>query len=178
MGSDSARIPVPSGEAGFTLVEALVAGAIGIVLLLAVQNLVGVATRSQAGTGARSETLGAQRVALERMTRELRQATTINATTPGLVEFQIYGSAPGTARQIRYDCRTSNSCRRYDGPAGGSWTLTNDALVQNVQSATFTTETYAASQDYVAIDLRVSLPGRSLPITLSDGVHLRNKAGS
>ncbi|MBA2763252.1 MAG: hypothetical protein H0U42_01005 [Thermoleophilaceae bacterium] len=163
-------------EDGFSLIELLVASTLSIFLLLVIAGFADIAQRSQSDTGARSDTLGRQRAALERMTRELRQATTVNATTAGLVEFQVYGSAAGVVRQIRFDCRFDARCRRYEGPAGGAWTLTDDSLVDSVQSATFTTQTLAASQDYIGIDLRVSLPGRPIPIALADGVHLRNKA--
>lgn len=176
MDRDPARGRAANGEQGFTLVELLVATAIGLVVMLAIAGFATFAQRSQSDTGARADRLGAQRQALEQMTRELRQATTINTTTPGLVDFQVYGSAPGSVRQIRYDCRTSQRCRRYEGPVPGSLTLTNDALVENVNTATFTTQTVAASQDYVGIELRVALPNRPLPIPLTDGVHLRNKA--
>ncbi len=176
MDRDPGTARAPTGEQGFTLVELLVATSIGLVVMLAIAGFADIAQRSQSDTGARSDRLGAQRQALEQMTRELRQATTINAATPGLVDFQVYGSAPGAMRQIRYDCRTGQRCRRYEGPVPGSLALTNDSLVENVDTATFTTQTLAASQDYIGIELRVALPDRPLPISLSDGVHLRNKA--
>lgn len=165
-------------EAGFTLIELLVATALSIVLLLVIHDFASSAQRSQAATGERSMTLSEQRAALERMTRELRQATTVNASTPGLVDFQVPGAAGGAARRIQYDCRAGYRCRRYEGPATGALTQTDASMVDDVQTATFTAQSLSTSQDYLTIDLRVSLPGRPLTIALTDGVHLRSKGGT
>jgi hypothetical protein len=111
------------------------------------------------------------------MTRELRQATELNATAPGLITFRVLGADGGPQREIRYDCRADARCRRYEGPAGGALAQTHDALVSGVESATFSAQTVDVSQDYVAIELRVALPGRPQPIVLGDGVSVRNAGG-
>jgi prepilin-type N-terminal cleavage/methylation domain-containing protein len=178
VGNLRARLAPIEGERGFTLVELLVSMTLGMIILLAVYNFASIAQDSQADTTARGDALADQRAGMERMTRELRQATTVNTTTPGLVIFQVYGSGGTSLREIRYDCRTGSRCQRHEGPAGGPLAKTHDALVSSIQSATFTPSSLTNSQDYVTIELRVSLPGRAQPIVLSDGVALRNKGYS
>lgn len=172
-----AHARLTSAEAGFTLVELLVASAVGMILLLVIHGFASIAERSRSETGARAEALGEQRAGLERMTRELRQATELNAATPGLITFRVLGADGAPLREIRFDCRSEARCRRFAGPAGGTLVQTHDAIVSGVESATFTAQTVDASQDYVAIELRVTLPGRPQPIVLGDGVTVRNAGG-
>jgi Tfp pilus assembly protein PilW len=162
-------------EQGFSLTELLVATSMMLVVLFAAMGFAEIAPRSASGAIDRSGALATQRTGLERMTRELRQALTLNATTPGVVEFQLYRPGTGAVRQVRYDCSQAGECRRSEGPAGGPLANT-DTLVTGVQSASFTSQTLSASQDYLTISLWVNVPNRAHPIALEDGVHLRNKA--
>jgi Tfp pilus assembly protein PilW len=158
-----------------TLVELLVAAAIGMALFLGSMVLFNSIARIQEGVGNRVEGLAQQRVGLERMTRELRQALTVNLTGPHVVDFQLRRPATAAVREVRFDCGQAAQCRRYEGPLGGPLGPNYAPLVSGVQSASFAVETLAASQDYLAIELRVAVPGREMPIVLADGVHLRNK---
>ena len=181
-----ARLRRLRSETGFTLIEVLVATSLSLILLMAIAGFASFAQKRQADTGNRSDALIQGRAALERITRDLRQATSVNATTPGMITLRMYGAGGTSLRDVRYDCRTNSRCDRFEGPAGGTLTATNTPLigdggpspVSQVQSATFTASTIDVSQDYVEVEIQISLPGRPLPITLSDGVHLRNQTGS
>lgn len=178
LGNLRARLDRLNGERGFTLIELLVSMTLGMIILLAIYSFATIAQDSQKGTTDRSDALADQRAGMERMTRELRQATTLNATTPGLVIFRVYGPAGTSLREIQYDCRTGARCQRYEGPVGGTIAKTHDALISSVESATFTPSSLTNSQDYLTIEVHVSLPDREQPIVLSDGIALRNKGYS
>lgn len=164
-------------EAGFTLIELMVGLALAMIIFFAAVNFIDVGTRSQAETGERVHALGQQRVGLERMTRELRQAQDV-VTSTGAVDFILPEPGATADLQVRYDCTVENQCRRFEAPVGQTFPASYDPLVTDVESAAFDLQTIASAGDYVAIDLRVSLPDRDLPIALTDGVHLRNEAGA
>ncbi|MEA2346339.1 MAG: hypothetical protein QOG62_126 [Thermoleophilaceae bacterium] len=160
-----------------TLIELLIATTMSLVVMGAAMGFLATGQRSAQQTGSRAETLGAQRVVLERMTRDMRQAQTVNVVSPSIVDLQI--PAPGTTllRPVRYDCSQASSCRRQQGVPGGALSANAATILTGVQSATFSTSSVAASQDYIQVELVVRTPGRTQGAALSAGVFVRNKAG-
>lgn len=125
-------------EAGFGLIELMVAIAGTLIVFFVASSFWEVASDNQADTGNRVEALGQQRVGLEQMTRELRGARWIDdSTTPGRVDFQAYAPVEGVEagqvqyawRHIAYDCSQDAQCRRYEGPVGEPLDAGYDPLV-------------------------------------------------
>ena len=102
--TDARRGRDPRGEAGFTLPELLITIAMlsGIMAALA-----GIFTSSGPVAGReQSRALGIMdaQVGLARMTRDLRQAQTINSATSTAVDFNA--TIGGVTQRILYDCST------------------------------------------------------------------------
>lgn len=171
-----------SDEDGFTLMELMVGTMIALIVFFTAVNFLGVAQRSQLRSGDRAEALGQQRVGLERITRELRQADTVWSTGAAL-ELTLPASDSNPARRVLYDCGAGGACRRYETPEGQPFASDYREVVTEVDSATFAPSEPCDREDqlersqpcHVSIDLRVSLPDREVPIALTDGVYVRNQ---
>lgn len=107
------------GQGGSTLIELLVAMPIAIVLLGLVVQSLGTAGRDQQDIEGRTEALTNGQIGLERMTRELRQATWVYFRSSAMVDLNVPVRATttgtGTDRLVRYDC-TADICERFEGP--------------------------------------------------------------
>ncbi len=167
-----------SDQSGFSLIELLVASSMALVVAFAAMNFSEVAARGEDRTADRAEALGAARVGLERMTRELRQATSVkvDAATPAVIDLQVHSIQAGATVNVRYDCSQAAECRRYQYPIGGTLPTAYQVVIANVRAATFTVQTYTDSDDYVGVELAVAVPGHA-PVSLTDGVHLPNQDG-
>lgn len=167
-------------ERGFTLVELLTAATLSIVLLSAVLLFMDTGLREQSSLTKANVALNQQRVGLERITREVRQATSFALVNSQVIEFTMYvpGSSPAQQRRVRYDCSQGDVCRRSSGPVGGAFTSTGVAIVSVVQNADVFDPQPDLYPTYVSIALKVRAEGaRDDPdrvITLRDGVDLRN----
>ena len=116
------------GQGGSTLIELLVAMPIAIVLLGLVVQSLGQAGHDQQDIERRTEMLTDAQIGLERMTRELRQATWVYFRSSSVVDINVRGArrAPardGVYRLVRYDC-SGDICLRSEGapvdlPAAG-----------------------------------------------------------
>ena len=161
---------------------------LALILVFAAFNAYTAASDSQRATGERADTVQSQRLALERMTRELRQVgpptavplRAVRFESSQVVEFTTWVRTPGGAaqqRNVRYDC-SGGRCRRSEGLVGGSLG-TPTLLVDNVQNTdVFDPQPNLLDPDYVAIKLNVRVKGQSKPITVTDGVALRNAGGA
>ena len=117
-----------------------------------------------------------QRVGLEQLTRELREATSFRFLTSQLVEFDAYvrTSGTGTLRKIRYDCSSGTHCVRQEGPVGGA-VSGNRIIIDALENPdVFEPEPDFVNPRYVGIVARVRIADDRRLITLRDGVDLRN----
>jgi type IV pilus assembly protein PilW len=176
------------GEEGFTLVELLVASAMGVVVMAAVASLVLSAVRGQPRITKQAENISIARQALGRMTRELRTGISVDAehAKPNLVSFQGYvrhtscGSSavlasgtPSIKCQITYSC-TTTACSRIEAPLG-IFTGTSQQLITGLGSdQVFTYLPEEKNPKYVKITLRVPNPAGKGALTVSGGTSLRN----
>jgi hypothetical protein len=161
-----------------TLAELLVAAPIALILLVATLTLHLASSRQQERTDIRVHALIQQRQGLERMTRELRQATSITPASSVAVEALIWlrpaSGGQAVQRRVRYDC-SGHACERFEGPAGGSLTPSPGVLVADVVNAdVFDFQPDLVNPDYVTVTLEVEVRGAPNPISLRDGVGLRN----
>jgi hypothetical protein len=173
-------VPSPRNERGeITLAELLVAAPIALILLTATLMLHLASGREQDRTTNRVETLLQQRQGLERMTRELREASSITPTSSGQVDVVAWLRPPGggeaVQRQLRYDC-SHQDCERREGPVGGNLGLPEVVVPNVVNADVFDFQPDLVNPNYVTITLEIALKGANNPISMHDGVALRNVA--
>jgi prepilin-type N-terminal cleavage/methylation domain-containing protein len=125
-GADALFVPTPrpprgirQGQGGFTLIELLVAMTIAVALLGVIIAELGRASQDQQDIERRAQMQTDAQIGLERMTRELRQASWLYFRSSAVVDLNVrVRSGPavqGVPRLVRYDCST-DTCRRYEGP--------------------------------------------------------------
>jgi hypothetical protein len=181
------RLRGHGNEAGLTLIELLVASAMGVVLLGAVSSMVISAMRSQPDLSKKSQNISTARWALERLTREIRNGVKIDSATASSVSFQTYvrhtscgstaaplSASPSIKCEVTYSCGVTACTRAETAPevlTGGTpriiFSGINDA---NVFSYTPSTGT----PTYIGIKLRFPNPAGSSALTISDGASMRN----
>jgi hypothetical protein len=144
-------------QEGFTLMEVLVAATIGFVVLSAALGLLESTLRLDNGVMAKTDAQQRGRLAMDRITQELRSQVCLNLTTPAIVPvkstadsvtfYSDFGEdvkAPPMLRTITFDNTTgeiSESDVLGKGAPGGPFTFTDPPTNQIiVQGATRVTE--------------------------------------
>lgn len=160
-------------DRGFTLVELLVATAIGLALIGVTVALVTSALQSEPRSTNRSSQIEAGRVMLERITRELREGCRVEP---------VAGKEAGQSLAVFMDCDTgptynytceTGQCEREDVEKGTSALMVDGLEVEGEAWPVFV---LSDDNDYVEIQLRfprAEADGES--VTLSDGVAMRNQ---
>ena len=184
----SVRRRLGAREAGFTLVELLVAAAMGVVLMGAVGSLVISAVRSQPKISKKAANIQVARFLLERMTRELRSGFVVREAKETTVSFETYvrhstcgsstllaATAPSIKCEVRYTCETG-ICTRTETAAGVLTGGTATAIVSGVGAASgFAYSPSTTAPTYVKVTLVLPSPsGGTDATTISDGASLRN----
>lgn len=173
-------------EDGVTLVELLVASAMGVVVMGAVAMLVIGAVRGQPRISAQAQNVSTARWVLERMTRELRGGISVVAKTSSKVSFVAYvrhttcGSTTALAATaspieclVTYECSTT-ACSRTEAPKN-STVGTPQTIFSGINSnQVFTYAPNEAEPTYVKVTLRLPNPDGEGALTVSDGAALRN----
>lgn len=182
----SRRLAIPGSEAGFTLVELLVASAMGVVVLGAVGSLVISAMRAQPQISKRAQNISTARWVLERLTREIRDGVKVDNATASAVSFETYvrhttcggttplaSSLPSIKCEVTYTC-TTTSCSRTEA-APGVYTGTATPIFEGINSSNvFSYSPSAAAPTYVKVTLQMPNPSGPAALTVSDGASLRN----
>jgi hypothetical protein len=164
-------------ERGFSLIEILAVLPLMLLVFFAVFQLYEVSVREQSRGDARVRGIVDEKNGLERISRELRDSVAVKYQSSEVIDAQI--SSGG--RWLRYDC-SGTSCKRYEGPAQGSFDTGPVPVIKSVQSAEFHTLSNSGgalvpdfvNPTYVSVTLRVSVKDATNPIVLSDGFNLRN----
>jgi type II secretory pathway pseudopilin PulG len=178
-------------EAGFTLVELLVASLMGVIVCGAVGSLVISAMRMQPKISERAQSITTARWALERLTREIRNGI---AVSPGKaiaseVSFRTYvrratcggstipaSNVPARECQVTYRC-TTTKCSRVEA-APGVYTGTAKTIFEGIDSSNvFSYVPNATEATFIKVTLRMPNPNDpSGPpaVTVSDGASMRN----
>jgi type II secretory pathway pseudopilin PulG len=111
-------------ESGFTLVELLFASMIGLMVIATGVTVFITAGRSQPGQVQRGVTIQQARNAMERMTREIRQGSTVYSSTGTQLALltMVHSASCGGAQantaiqcKVTYTC-TSGNCTRVEAP--------------------------------------------------------------
>jgi Tfp pilus assembly protein PilW len=177
-----------SGEAGITLVELLVASAMGVVVLGAVGAMVIGAMRQQPLISQRAQTITTARWVLERLTREIRNGIAVapGRATASEVSFRTYvrhstcggttalaAASPSIECQVTYRC-TTTKCSRLEA-APGVFTGTESTIFEGINSSSvFSYLPSAASPTFVKVTLQMPNPRGPAALTVSDGASMRN----
>jgi Tfp pilus assembly protein PilW len=180
------RLGATRSDAGFTLVELLVASAMGVVVLSGVTAMVIGVMRAQPDVSKRAQNISTGRWVLERLTRELRNGVAVVKATPSEVSFRTYvrratcggaasaGSAPAIECKVTYSC-TTTTCSRGEAPPTSESTGTMTPIFsENDGSEVFSYSPSATTPTYVGITLHIADPGGAPDLTISDGASLRN----
>lgn len=180
------RLPKEGDEAGFTLIEMLVAMTMGVVVMGGVLILLIGAMRSQPRIEKVSTNVQTARWALERLTREIRNGIRVDKTTASSVSFEAYvrhstcGGSTALAStaapikcEITYTC-SGTACNRIEAaPATYTGTATTVFSGLGNPSSVFSWSP-STTPTYIGITLEFPDPEGSGGLTVSDGASLRN----
>lgn len=170
-------------ERGYTLIEMLVAATMGMVVMGGAITIFIGAVRSEPRTSSKVTAITQGRVAVERITRELRQGVDVIPEGPnqlGLVTYLPQGSCltPGAGGaepcRVSYVC-TSGTCMRTVSRPDGSSPGTPLQVVTDLSSnAVFTyASSELGSEPYVSVRLSFAA-SEGGPVVVADGASLRN----
>jgi Tfp pilus assembly protein PilV len=183
-GGDSApsRRPEP-GEGGYTLVEVLVATALAIGLLGTAGMLFTTSIQSQPKASTRTMHLQQARTTVERLTRELRQGSTVSSGSAAQLSIITYvpratcgGPAADTSRQCRvtYTCSAGTCSRVEANPDGTSQGPSTVVVTGLADTNVFSYSPSVTSPTFVGVRMSFDAGDGEDSITLEDGVALRN----
>jgi type II secretory pathway pseudopilin PulG len=177
-------------ESGFTLIEVLVVCLLTAVVIGAVMTPVVVSANNQKRDANYSYAQEAARTGLDSMVSQIRQATSILASTPNSIEMNV--SLQGTALQVLYECdipQTGTSyreCLRVQSAQGATLPpLTSGKVVLSnlingtTASPIFTLYPNSVSPYYMTATISVPASGGAAggltsSVVFSDGALMRN----
>ncbi len=182
------RLPRRAGEEeGLTLIELLVASAIGVILLGAVGSMVVAAMHGQPEVSGRAQNISSARWVLERLTRELRSGVVVETASPSEVSFRTYvrhttcgsaeappSSTPAIECKVTYSC-TATVCSRAEADPKSAEAGTATTIFRGIDdSSVFSYAPNTEEPTYVGITLHIPNPSGPADLTVSDGASLRN----
>lgn len=186
-------------EAGMTLIEMLVALVMGLIVVGGATTLMISAVRKQPEQQKQAQSISTARYELERMTREIRNGTSVTSATASSVSFvarmrrtvcgggvPTSSSTPSIQCQVVYSCSTT-SCSRTEREVGKTIGGTTTTIVTGIESAEVFCFVPSANADptecgpeksgtaptYIGVTLRVPNPSERGNLTVSDGASLR-----
>lgn len=170
---------------GFTLVELLVAAAMGVVVMGGVTTLLISAMREQPRISKQAQNVTTARYVLDRMTHEIRNGIVVKSANETEVSFEAYvrhsscggtgtlaSGTPALRCQITYACSTT-ACTRTEVTPGGTGG-TSQTLVTGIKNPVFTYLPSKTAATYVKATLQIPNPSGTGSLTISDGASLRN----
>jgi len=175
-------------EAGLTLVELLVAAAMGVVLIGVAGSLLLAPLRQQPTLEAKSADIQKARWVLERMTREIRNGISVDESSDSSVSFEAYvrqatcggsealaAEAPPIRCELTYSC-AGEACTRTEAAPGvftGTPTTIFTGLSNSGSVFSYLPEE-SSEPTYIRVTLELANPSGSGALTASDGASLRN----
>jgi len=167
-------VPEPSDgtEDGYTIVEMMITSALLILVVISVLSALENVSSAQAFQADRTNAIDDMRNVLNRMTRDLRQATAINDCGTDSATISYTTAINGTSTAVIYTA-SGTSLSRTEGGGTAFTVLQNLA---STQVFTCTSATDVTGVQWVNIDLNVT--PRKLPSTtleLQSEVNLRNR---
>ena len=183
-----ARRAIATETGGFTLPELLIATMIGLIVIGAAVTAMTVGVNSQPRLNSQAASVQQARTTMERITRELRQGSSVPTATASQLSIVTYvnsATCGGTPANSSIPCRATYTCAagacsrteaKPDGTAPGpAVQVVSELSSTNVFSYTPPTSTAPAS---VGVTLSFAAQGANQGITLSDAAALRNPGAS
>ncbi len=162
------------GSGGFTILEQVITCGLLLLVLGVIFSALDSVTKSEAYSSDRTAALDDMRLTLNRMTRELRQASSVNeaTSTSSRIEFETYGG--GAMRRVVY-VLTGTVLTRSVNSAPAIPVLTGIAATNLF---TYVSAPPVPGAQWVQINLRVH-PKRTPEtiLVLDSEVNLRNRTG-
>jgi hypothetical protein len=163
-------------ESGFQLIELVLAAALLAVALGAVLALLDVTAQEAPRHTERGQAVREAETGVERMTREIRQASTVTLNSSRSIDLRTWvrvGGGAAIERSVRFDC-SSDKCRRYEGPVGGA--LTGGEILINgvINSDIFTPTPSSGTPTYLGVKLALNIERNTKPYYVYDGAEMRN----
>lgn len=166
-----------------SLIELIVTMSMALTILAALLGLWSSAARDETVNAARYQSIDDASRSLERMTREVREATSVVPASASVVDLRVWkrglaAASTSVPHDIRYDCSGAGSspstyaCRRTDLTAADGPALVIDDLAS---PSVFTS---TADQPELKIELAVLVGSQTHPIVLRSGASPRNCAGA
>ncbi len=186
-------------EAGMTLIELLVAMIMGVIVVGGATAMVISALRAQPQQQEQAESNSAPPFELERMTREIRNGTSVTVASANNVSFvarvrrttcggtvPTSTSTPSIPCQIVYSC-TTTSCTRIEREVGSTSGGAPTTIIADIDSSSVFCFVPSANADptecgpakggtaptYIGLTLSIPNPRGSGHLTISDGASLR-----
>jgi prepilin-type N-terminal cleavage/methylation domain-containing protein len=170
-------------EQGFTLIELLIAASVGLVVVGGALTMFVGALHSEPRATSKVAAIQQARTTVDRITRELRQGIETKTTSPSQLAIVTYvkaatcgGAAASTSIPCRvtYACSTGK-CSRFVAQPDGTAPGPTAQVISGLSTSNVFSYQYlpgATKPTYVGVSFSLSSDGR--PVTLTDGVALRN----
>jgi type II secretory pathway component PulJ len=189
------RLPEFASDAGYTLIELLIASAMAVIVLGATVVLLGTSQRVQARDTEWALVMQEGRAGLGLMAREIRQASTVEEAEAKGDSIVFLATVGATAMKIKYDCNvaqpgtTYTQCVRYQAEQGKSLPSTGLPVARDVTNGTKVFEyfngTTATTVKPDVVTLTLELPsagtlkqinkgGRKSVVVLENAAFMRN----
>jgi Tfp pilus assembly protein PilW len=170
-------------EDGVSLIELIVTMSMALTILATLLGLWSSAASDETVNAARYQSIDDASRSLERMTREVREATSVVLASSSVLNLRVWkrgltAASTSVSHDITYDCSDAGSrpgtyaCRRTDVTAAGGPALVIDGLAS---PAVFTT---TADEPELKIELSVVVARQTHPIVLRSGASPRNCTGA
>jgi prepilin-type N-terminal cleavage/methylation domain-containing protein len=168
---------------GFTLTELLLATVLGLIVIGGGVTVFTVSMNNRPRIDSQSAAIQHARTAMERITRELRQSSTVSTATATQLSIVTYvhsatcgGALADTAISCRvtYTCSTGACTRTEANPDGTSPGPPVRVVSGLSHSNVFTYSPNSSAPTYVGATFAFSATGGQDAITLSDGTATRN----
>ena len=174
-------------EGGFTLIELLLATGMMVVVLGTAVSVLTPILKDQPGVNGRDFNIQKARVALERLTREVRQGLAVDQATTSTLAIRTYTrrsvcggtgtlspGASATLCRVTYTC-TGGTCTRTEAQPNGSGAGSAVKVVQGLSgNNVFSYSPNTTAPTYVGIRLALPNPSGTGSLTIGDGASLRN----
>jgi Tfp pilus assembly protein PilW len=173
-------------EGGYTLIELLVAATMGLVVMgAAVMMFIG-AVKSEPRTSSKIAAIEQGRTAVERITRDVRQASSVptySASQLALITYVKQSTCNGGPGGIAIQCRVTYSCaagsctRTVAQPNGSSSGVPVQVVSGLFSSAPFVYTPVGSEPGFVEVSLSFETQEGG-PVVIKDGASTRNAGAS
>lgn len=155
-----------------TIVELLIASTILLIVLLVCFDALDSVSKSQAYQSNRTNTLDDMRAVLNRMTKDLRQATAVDETASSASQLTFTTYLNGTPTQVVYTASGTTLTRQVG--TGSAFTVLDH--LSNTNLFTYTPTLGSTGVQWVDISISVTPKGYpSTTLVLESEVNLRNR---